>query len=186
MFSFDGEWIAFSQGKGGHDDITAQLMVIPASGGQPIECINANRVTSNQLTDGQYQNSQPTWAPPGDLNWVAFNTMREYGVVSPAGTQQIWVAAIDVEKAKNGQDPSYPAFRVPFQGLAEDNHRAFWTLDIADSTGSSSSSSGGGPTCSTILSVGDPCDALQDCCQTGAYCDSLDGTKFTCVADVPR
>jgi hypothetical protein len=144
MFSFDGSWIAFSQGKGGHGDVTAQLMVIPAAGGNPVECLNANRVVSNKMTTGQFENNQPTWAPPGDLNWVAFNTKREYGVVSPAGTQQIWVAAVDVDKAKNGKDPSYPAFRVPFQGLAENNHRAFWTIDITDDTTSSSSSTGSG------------------------------------------
>jgi hypothetical protein len=188
MFSFDGAWIAFSQGKGGHGDDTAQLMVLPASGGQPIECINANRVTSNKVTDGQFQNSQPTWAPPGDLNWIAFNTKREYGVVSPEGTQQIWVAAIDVEKAKNGVDPSYPAFRVPFQGLAENNHRAFWTLDINDGTSSSSSSSSGGvPTpCTEIVNLGEACDPLADCCESGTYCDSFDGTKYTCQLSGPK
>jgi Tol biopolymer transport system component len=190
MFSFDGAWIGFSQGKGGHGDNTAQLMVIPASGGQPIECINANRVTSNKMTDGQYQNSQPTWAPPGDLNWIAFNTKREYGVVSPAGMQQIWVAAIDVEKAKNGKDPSYPAFRVPFQGLAENNHRAFWTLDINDGTDGGGGSGGGDAgspmPCAEILNAGDPCDPLQDCCDSVSYCDSFDGTNYTCHLDVPK
>jgi hypothetical protein len=190
MFSFDGAWIAFSQGKGGHGDDTAQLMVIPASGGQPIECVNANRVTSNTVTDGQYQNSQPTWAPPGDLNWIAFNTKREYGVVSPEGTQQIWVAAIDVEKAKSGQDPSYPAFRVPFQGLAENNHRAFWTLDINDGTSGSGGAGGGDggvPTpCTEIVNVGEACDPFADCCESGAYCDSFDGKNYTCQLNIPK
>jgi hypothetical protein len=149
------------------------------------------------MTDGQYQNSQPTWAPPGDLNWIAFNTKREYGVVRPEGTQQIWVAAIDVQKADAGQDPSYPAFRVPFQGLDENNHRAYWTLDINEDNSGGGGSGGAGaggagaggsptePVCSEILDVGEICDAVNDCCQTGSYCDTVDdGVTYTCIASI--
>lgn len=164
MFSPNADWIAFAQGKGGHGDDTAQLFVIASQGSPtPIEMVAANRITSNTTTDGQYQNSQPTWAPPGDLHWVAFNTKREYGVVSPEGRQQIWVAAVDTTKAGMGVDPSYPAFRVPFQGLNEDNHRAFWTLDVADGSGGSGGGGGGATTgggCTDILTVNDPCDPL--------------------------
>lgn len=190
-FSPDANWIAYAKGKGGHGDNTAQLMLVSQAGGQPIELINANRMTSNTTTDGLYQNSQPTWAPPGDYNWVAFNTKREYGVVLPEGTQQIWVAAIDTEMAKAGKDPSFPAFRVPFQGLAENNHRAYWTLDINDSgTGGGGGAggnggmggSGGAPQCGSILNSGDPCDPLMDCCQTGTLCDTGDsGETYTCL-----
>ena len=133
MFSPDGKWIAFSRGKGGHGDITAQLWVVGATpSAAPVEMINANRVVSNMLGDGQTENNQPTWAPPGDLYWVAFNSQRAYGVVNKPGTQQIWVAAVDPTKLGTGVDPSYPAFRLQFQGLTENNHRAFWTLDVRD------------------------------------------------------
>lgn len=189
IFSPDAGWVAYSTGKGGHGDNTAQLFLIPAGGGQPIELLNANRMTSNMMTDGQYQNSQPTWAPPGDYNWIAFNTKREYGVVLGEGTQQIWVAAIDLEKAKTGQDASYPAFRVPFQGLAENNHRAYWTLDINDGAGGGGGGGTGGsgaggapPSCSNILTIGQACDPLMDCCETGALCDTNDnGVTYMCL-----
>ena len=117
MHSPDGRWIAFSRGKGGHGDLSSQLFIVPAKGGAPVELQNANRMVSNQLGDGQTENNQPTWAPPGDLHWIAFNSQREYGVVLPKGTQQIWVAAVDPEKLARGEDPSYPAFRLQFQGL---------------------------------------------------------------------
>jgi hypothetical protein len=189
MFSPTGEWIAFAQGKGGHGDETAQLWAIRASGGAPVEMTSANRMTNNELTDGQYQNSQPTWAPPGDYDWVAFNTKRPYGVILDEGTQQIWIAAIDLDKATQGGDPSYPAFRVPFQGLEENNHRAFWTLDVNDGGGGQGGMGGGGGTggagglpCLDILNIGEACDPLQDCCESGAYCDSLDGgATYECV-----
>ena len=134
-FSPSSDWIAFSRGSGGHGDDQAQLYVTHVSGTPVVELVNANRIASNVLGDGQWQNSLPTWAPSGDLRWIAFNSKREYGVVLPQGTQQIWVTAIDITKALAGQDPSYPAFRLQFQGLAENNHRAFWTTDISDNEG---------------------------------------------------
>jgi hypothetical protein len=186
QFSPEGDWIAYATGKGGHGDIQAQLFVIDADGTQaPVEMINANRVTSNAVTDGQYQSSQPTWAPAGDLHWIAFNTKREYGVILPEGTQQIWVAAVDPDKLGTDEDPSYPAFRVPFQGLDENNHRAYWTLDVGDP--GSGGGGGGGPGCSEILTVGEPCDPVEDCCETGAFCDTYDsGLTYECIGNVPR
>jgi hypothetical protein len=187
MFSPEGSWIAFSQGKGGHGDEEAQLHVIASQNGTPIECTKANRVTSNTMTDGQYQNSQPTWAPPGDYHWIAFNTKREYGVVQEGGMQQIWVAAVDIEKAALGQDPSFPAFRVPFQGLDENNHRAYWTLDVGDPGGEGGGGEGGsGPGCSEILNIGEACDPLLDCCEAGSYCDTEDsGVTHECIQIIP-
>jgi WD40-like Beta Propeller Repeat len=182
QYSPDGKWVAYSRGKGGHGDLTAQLWVIPASGGNPVEMINANRWVSNKLGTGQTENSQPTWAPPGDLDWVAFNSQREYGVVSPQGTQQIWVAAVDTTKAQGGMDPSYPAFRLQFQGLAENNHRAYWTLDIRDPP-----PDGGVPPpadlgCPKVILTGQPCDPLAPCCEQGTFCDTQDnGMTYTCI-----
>ncbi|HEX2571036.1 MAG TPA: hypothetical protein VH877_15860 [Polyangia bacterium] len=193
-FSQDGQWIAYSRGKGGHDDLAAQLFIVPAAGGQPVELLNANRVVSNRLGTGQTENSQPTWAPDGDLAWIAFNSQREYGVVLPQGTQQIWVAAVDLSKAGTGTDPSYPAFRLQFQGLQENNHRAYWTLDVRDPVpppdGGTDSGSGGtdggvstpDAACTTSIPAGQTCDPLNDCCQRGYRCDTLDnGVTYTCV-----
>jgi len=187
MFSPDSNWIAFAVGDGGHGDDTAQLHVIEATGGTAIEMAEANLMTSNMVTDGQYQNSQPTWAPPGDYDWVAFNTKREYGVVLDEGTQQIWISAMDLDKAGQGDDPSYPAFRVPFQGLDENNHRAFWTLDITDGGGGSGGTGGAGgsgpPPCADILTIGEACDILNDCCEGGSLCDTIDsGVTHQCIS----
>ncbi|MFT3841410.1 MAG: hypothetical protein QM723_30750 [Myxococcaceae bacterium] len=134
-FSPDGKAIAYGHGKGGHGDKTMQLWLIDSDGSKKVELINANRRVNQQLTNGQFENNQPTWAPQGDLDWVAFNTARPYGVVIPnGGVQQIWVAAIDRSRdggaPDGGYDPSYPAFRFAFQDLTENNHRAFWVLDV--------------------------------------------------------
>jgi hypothetical protein len=186
MHSPDSAWIAYSRGKGGHGDLTAQLWLVPSAGGTPIELVKANRVVSNQMGDGQTENSQPTWAPPGDFQWIAFNSQREYGLVSPKGTQQIWVAAVDPAKAAQGMDPSYPAFRLQFQGLEEDNHRAFWTLDVRDPV---PSPDGGvpapdaappGPVC---VRNGSSCTQTDTCCDPSAQCTPFAGGN-SCVVPI--
>jgi hypothetical protein len=196
MFSPDGEWIAFSEGKGGHGDVEAQLRLIRADGATPsIELVRANRIVSNETTDGQHQNSQPTWAPPGDLAWIAFNTKRSYGVVLPEGTQQIWVAAVDLDAVSAGEDPSYPAFRIPFQGLDENNHRAFWTLDVRDPPDGGTPDTGVVPDsgvdpvmggdAGTCVPLGQTCDPVGEGCCESAFCDtSDDGETYSCVPNI--
>jgi Tol biopolymer transport system component len=184
MFSRDGKWIAYSRGKGGHGDLQAQLYIADGATGTSVELVRANRVVSNQTGDGQTENSQPTWAPPGDLDWVAFNSMREYGVVLPDGTQQIWVAAVDLAQVGAGADGSYPAFRLQFQGLDENNHRAFWTDDIRDPPPPADAGVGyDGPAC---IPAGGMCDPTRDtCCDAGYVCDTRDsGMTYTCLFPV--
>ncbi len=186
-YSPDGRHLAFVRGKGGHGDNTFQLWLIAADGGVLTELVNANRKVNNCVgltcdpqgnTNGQYENTMPTWAPPGDLDWVAFNSKRAYGVVAPAGgTQQIWVAAID--RSKIGQrsadggwvDPSSPAFRLAFQDLAENNHRAFWALDVRVETDA------GQPVC---VMQGQTCSANTVCCN-GLQCQSLSELDAQCL-----
>jgi hypothetical protein len=192
MHSPDAAWIAYSRGKGGHGDLTAQLWLVPAAGGTPVELLNANRVVSNQMGDGQTENSQPTWAPPGDYQWIAFNSQREYGLVLPKGTQQIWVAAIDPAKAAQGVDPSYPAFRLQFQGLEEDNHRAYWTLDVRDPL---PPPDGGAPPLDASVADtappppacvrnGNGCNPQADtCCDPSAQCANF-GAGYTCIVPI--
>ena len=162
-YSPDGAWVAYGRGKGGHGDLTMQLHLIKADGsGQPVELVNANKIVNGEMTSGLHENNMPTWAPSGDFEWVAFNSVRPYGVVHPkGGTQQIWVAAIDRSKLGTGQDPSFPAFRFAFQGLTENNHRAFWTLDVRDPPD-------GGSTCA---SLGESCAGGETCC-LGTECRS--------------
>jgi hypothetical protein len=70
----------------------------------------------------------------GTILWLTFSSTRDYGtrlvnsVRDPKGRNpQIWMAAIDPAKLAAGLDPSYPAFRLPFQDLATNNHIAQWT-----------------------------------------------------------
>jgi Tol biopolymer transport system component len=203
MFSPDSLWLAFSQGKGGHGDKTMQLFVANAKAttlpATPIDLTNANCVVNNTPNQCLFENSMATWAPPGDFYWIAFNSQRAYGLVSQAGTQQIWVAAIDPAALAAGNvDPSFPAFRLQFQGLTENNHRAFWTLDVRQEPPVDA-----GPEDAGTIDAGNPeqidagpadagpqqckapgntCDPVLDCCTSGFLCDSLDnGVSYSCI-----
>ena len=76
-------------------------------------------------------NSWPKWSPHdrrGRL-WLAFSSTRDYGhqlaqdIDTP--TPQIWVTSID-PNAPPGQDPSSPAFWLPYQSLDSGNHIPYW------------------------------------------------------------
>src|SRR5262249_44822777 len=136
------------------------------------------------LGDGQTSNTQPTWAPAGDLAWIAFNSMREYGVVTPKGTQQIWVAAVDL--ASGAADPSFPAFRLQFQGLDENNHRPYCATGLrelprAPDAGVATPADGG--MCAAPLEMCDPLGA--GCCDPAYLCDSNDdGATYFCFKHI--
>jgi hypothetical protein len=51
MFSYNAEWIAFNIGNGGHTDINSQPMLVAADG-KADRPHRANRVVSNEMTDG--------------------------------------------------------------------------------------------------------------------------------------
>ncbi|MFZ5468401.1 MAG: TolB family protein [Myxococcota bacterium] len=186
-YSPDGTHVAYSRGQGGHGDRTFQLFLAPSDGGTPVELVTANRHVNNLVTDGQFENNMPTWAPPGDLDWVAFNSLRPYGVVFPnGGTQQIWVAAIDRGKLGTGQDPSFPAFRFAFQNLNENNHRAYWTLDVRVPEDGGTLQEGGGDggttDAGTCLAEGAPCDQTSGpvCCGALVCDTAVDAGGFAC------
>ena len=90
------------------------------------------------------------------------------------------MAAVDVSKlGQAGVDPSYPAFRLQFQGLNEDNHRAFWTLDVRDPPRIPQDPPPDGGVC---LPYGATCDPTRDsCCNALDRCDTRDdGATYKC------
>jgi len=133
MYSFDGQWIAFVKANGSSDNNdSAKLLLLPTAGGTPRALPRLNQIVSNVDVGATAKmgNSMPTWAPveAGDYYFVAFTSRRAYGLVYAEGAQeQLWVAAIDPQSSG---DPSFPAFRLPFQDLDENNHRPFWAMDV--------------------------------------------------------
>jgi hypothetical protein len=184
-FSPDGRYVTFVRSaRGTHGDTTAKLWLVGATGGGAARLDAANFVVNNATVPDttNMENNMPTWAPRGDLDWIAFNSKRDYGVVA-AGREQIWIAGVDLGRLDGGLDPSYPAFRLPFQDLAENNHRPFWALDIRRDLpdGGVPAQDGGVEDGGTCFTEGTACDqSLLQCCR-GLYCGGPDADGgFVC------
>lgn len=122
-WSPDGEWLAFNVSTGdSYDDPDAAVWVIDRRGNRPPIALDR----ANQ-TDG-ITNSWPRWAPlpDDDVLWLTFASRRAYGDVVQ-GLPQIWVSGFDPEKARAGEDPSWPAFWLPGQESTQSNHIPVWT-----------------------------------------------------------
>jgi hypothetical protein len=183
----DGRHVAFVRSQQNtHGDDSAKLWIVSVQGGTPVRLDRANFHVSNQVLpdSANLHNNMPTWAPRGDLDWIAFNSRRAYGVVYAQGPQQIWVAAVDLGRLDGGTDPSYPAFRLPFQGLDENNHRPFWSLDVRrdlQDGGVIEPDGGGVDDGGACTPEGAACDQeLLQCCR-GLFCDGPVDGGFACA-----
>lgn len=183
-FSPDSKWIAFTSAAGGNSDNNdaATLMIVPADGSAaPVAVGQANTIVNNQSLTGtaaQVANTMPTWAPtqPGDTMFLAFTSIRAYANVYAYNKyKQLWVAGIDPAKLP-GQDPSYPAFRLPFQGDTENSHRPYWVVDVLNPPPPPPPDGGTG---ACLPNVGADCSAAT-CCSPN-YCSSTNGgAPYTC------
>ncbi len=134
-FSPDGEWVVFNRSTGNsYDDASAEVYIVPSDGSEQPERLDSPNVESG-LT-----NSWARWAPfsqtldAGEGEephfWLTFSSKRSFGVRLDGGAPQIWMAPFFPERALAGDDPSAPAFRLPFQDIGTHNHIAQWTEKI--------------------------------------------------------
>lgn len=177
-FSPDSKWIAFASAAGGNSDnnTAAQLMIVPADGSSAaIAVTQAHTIVNNQTLTGNaalLADTMPTWAPtqPGDTMFLAFTSIRQYANVYAYNKyKQMWVAGIDPNKLP-GQDPSFPAFRLPFQGDTENSHRPYWVVDVLNPPPPPPPDGGAG---ACAPNVGDDCSTTT-CCFPN-YCSSNNG-----------
>ena len=120
-WSPDGEWLVYNVSTGdSYADPDAMVWVAKADGSVAVELTAASVVTG--LT-----NSLPRWAPlpDDDVLWLAFSSNRVYGNVT-LGNPQLWVSGFDPVRAAAGVDPSWPAFWLPGQDPAQNNHIPMW------------------------------------------------------------
>ena len=142
-FSPEGTFVLFNRSAQNNSYLAPDSMtwVVPTVGGSPIALAKAN------LND-QVGNSWPKWAPHKQCSrgrrilWYTVSSARDYGlrIQNPplpsdpdAGDPrrwQIWMAAFDFDAALNGEDPSYPAFWLPFQDSGTGNHIAQWAEKV--------------------------------------------------------
>lgn len=131
-WSPDSKWLVITRNNGlSYDNNTSQVWVVKADGTVPPMQLAISNTAGVNLT-----NSWARWAPfaqsygPGaeELFYLTFSSKRAFGTRRPAvGTPQIWMTPFFPARAAAGQDPSGPAFRLPFQSLTDNNHIAQWT-----------------------------------------------------------
>ena len=138
-FSPEADWIVFNRSTGdSYSDEDANIYIIKPDGKglRALSKINGSKIS----------NSWPKWSPKVEkfknttLYWLTFSSVRNYGVrllnskysYYPNKAPQIWMTAFDVNKANLGQEPTQPAFWLPFQDLAHHNHIAQWTQKVVE------------------------------------------------------
>jgi hypothetical protein len=131
-WSPDGQWIVFTRtGGNSYSDASAQVWVVKADGTKPpVQLSIANlgaSLTNSWARWAPFQQSQGAQNQP--LFYLTFSTMRPFGIRQTGGTQ-IWMTPFFPDRAEQGQDPSGPAFRMPFQRVDTANHIAQWTQAV--------------------------------------------------------
>ena len=144
-FSPDGQLIVFNAARAAWRNFTdaktagQRLMIVPTSGGAPIDLTSINGGTGDQDI------TWPHWAPgnTSDYYWIVFSSERDYGHEVTAATsasttcirngvsqcKQIWIGAISKAALMAGQlDPSSPPVWLPGQDTANDNISPYWTV----------------------------------------------------------
>jgi hypothetical protein len=136
-----GTWVAFNKSPANNDSYEnigladggvpgdGELWVVPLAGGTPIRL-------SAATDPGAI--SWPKWAPVVNnygngqqVMWLTFATQRAYGLKIPENqVSQLWMVGFDPAKAAAGQDPSFPAFYLPFQDSTSGNHIAQWVTSV--------------------------------------------------------
>ena len=133
--SDDGAWVVFNTSRcdgppgknaygsdpcDGYDDASARLMVVPTSGGAPVDLARANGSDT-------WTSSWPRWSPTHatfrgkTIYWVAFSSRRPYGVRLPGSNDgsskpQLWFAAVSLAPgAPLPGDPSFAPVWMPNQ-----------------------------------------------------------------------
>jgi hypothetical protein len=131
-----GEQYGFSPCDG-YDDASAQLRMVSAKGGQPV---NLDRASASD----NWTNSWPRFAPTHGtfqgktLYWVAFSSRHPYGATLPGTNNppmgdtkpQLWFAAVGVDSSGMlSGDPSFAPVWLPQQnpnGMQRGNHSPEW------------------------------------------------------------
>lgn len=201
MFDPSSQWLVYMHASGASDKNAAAKLFLAAAkeGADETDLVKANTVVADRVVPTGLANNMPTWAPTSDGDdtlFIAFASTRDYGLVLAngskygSGRQQLWVAALDPSKFGHG-DPSFPAFRLPFQLLQEDNHRPFWAEDALhpcegdECDGGAGDGGTGEPDSGVGLDGGTCAEKGEDCiaalCCSGLQClPNVDGTAYTC------
>lgn len=129
-------------------DPTARVWAVPREAGTPVRMDRLSEPGVMDMGRTELNDTFPRMAPfvfvldTGDLGdrslmYVSFASTRAYGLrTAPGGNAEsgdrgtyVWMAGVLPESVARGEDPSFPAFALPFQALDTSNHIAVWTTE---------------------------------------------------------
>jgi len=137
----DGGWVIYNRSteSGGYagagdsysdDDATLQVIGVDGENNLPLARVNLA---------GNLRTSWAKWCPfvyeyKGEpVMWFTFSSMRKYGdLLADGQNAQLWMAAFSPGLIEGGEDPSWPAFYLPFQDITTNNHIAQWTEIVVE------------------------------------------------------
>ncbi len=125
---------------GEDDPSSATWATKPVANATAVKLANA---AAPSIMDGQVTALHDTFARStpyvsnhngGKLFWVTVSSRRREGLRNSAGSQQLWMFAVDPAKVLAGVDGSYKPFFLPFQDLTTSNHFAQWAANFISET----------------------------------------------------
>jgi TolB protein len=138
-YSPDGRWVVYIRSPSntpsmGMDSSSAMTAYV-ADAQQWIVRADGSAPATEMLNAAGLADSWPKWDPTiyrdgsRTIFWYAWSSRRGYGLRYDdlGAPTQIWMAAFDPDR---GGDPSFPAFRLPFQDIATGNHIPQWTTTV--------------------------------------------------------
>lgn len=138
-FAPTSDWIVFNRSPSDRNSFDnnssseagapdGELWAVSVAGGAPIRLSRASDAGAC---------AWPKWAPyvndhhQGKILWLTFSSDRAYGLRFGSGQRtQLWMIGFDPALAAQGEDPSYPAFWLPFQDMSGGNHIAQWVTHV--------------------------------------------------------
>jgi hypothetical protein len=142
-WSPDGNWIAFNKcdtNNTSYDNKTSSTWVMKADGTQQRPLAMANQAADVTNSAVRWAPFQLSFGPDKEpMFWLTMSSKRDFGVrmtntglAQTVKRAQIWMTPFFPARATAQQDPSTPAFRLPFQNLDSSNQTAQWTERVVD------------------------------------------------------
>lgn len=141
-WSPDGKWVAFVSSPAGiksYDQAQGSLQIVSVDTGEIFSLKGASGPANSTSTwpkfapFSQCPGATP-FCPGEEIFFLSYSSKRTYGLVSnqPESVirSQLWMSALYMGRAREGQDPSSPPFWVPYQAADTSNHLGYWTSAV--------------------------------------------------------
>lgn len=141
-WSPDGKWVAFvtsPEGVKSYDQPQGRLRLVSVDTGEVFDLAGATGPSNSTST-------WPKFAPfhqcPGGTEsctdsrifFLTYSSKRPYGLLAnqpgEVSRSQLWMSALFMSRAQNGEDPSSPPFWLPYQDPDNSNHLPYWTSTL--------------------------------------------------------